>query len=246
MDVVEHVAQRYGGEPWLFEPSAALAVGGIYIIGADGDKDPGRVLHDLEVYNDDDADDIWVSTTLTGAVTAGSTNRTRVPAGKSVFLPGAIAQLVVFNPTGSGGTVVWGVRALNLGRVGPDTIGGHPGHGEYVARVTVVQNDTVTVEVTANRNITISSVKVYSNARNTSAAGTVSMAVENADGDDVLNTASYDLEAISDDTLTACTLTATTARLDIDAGETISVIVTSNNADMVEGDLQVAIGYSLR
>lgn len=248
MAIVDAIVRGgFSGEVYAHEPTAALAVGAVYIVGPYGHHVPGVVLHDLEIYNDDDADDIWVAPTLTAALTAGS-NRIRVPAGKSKFLPGAWTQIVVHLPSTAAGTVVWGLVALSRGLAEPgyEYLDGHPGHGELVAPVTLVQDASATKTFTFNRNITISSVKFFSAAKNTSAAGSILGKVEDEATDDILNTDSYDLEGLTNGALATATLTATTARLDIDAGDTVTFTGTSNNADMAEGDLAVAIGYTLR
>lgn len=239
------LGKGYAGQVYAHEPSAALAQGAVYIVGPYGDHVPGVVLHDLEVYNADNADDIWVGPTLTDVLTAGG-NRARVQAGKSRILPGPWAQFVVHLPSTAAGTVVWGFAALNKGQVGTDKIGGHPGHGELVARVTLVQNAAAAHAFHFNRNVTMSAGKFFSAAKNTSAAGTILGKIRDEAGDDLLNTASYDLEGLTNGVLAAATLTATTSRLDIDAGKTATFTGTSNNADMAEGDLAVAIGYTLR
>jgi hypothetical protein len=55
------------------------------------------------------------------------------------------------------------------------------------------------------------------------------------DGTTVLDAATVDAEAFTEDALTALTLTATTADLSLDAGDLLAASITSNNADLVPG-----------
>jgi len=238
------VAEGYPGEGLSIEPTAALAIGGVYIVGPNGHTDPGRVMYAVEVYNSDDTDDMWVARTLADAVTAGS-GRIRVPAGKSRFLPGAWGTLVAHLPSTAAGTVVWGLVYEDRGVKGPFVVGGHPGHGEMDATITAVQNATVTLNLTVQRNMTISGIRAFSDAKNTSAGGTILLAVKVATVT-LLTGATFDLETLTDGVLETVGLTATTALLDLDIGDVIVITVVSNNADMVEGDLALGLLYTLR
>jgi len=238
------IGEGYPGEGLSIEPTTALAVGGVYIVGPNGHTDPGRVMYAVEVYNSDDTDDMWVARTLADAVTAGS-GRIRVPAGKSRFLPGAWGTLVAHLPSTAAGTVVWGLVYERRGELGPFVVGGHPGHGAIDVTITAVQDAVATLSLTVQRNMTISGIRAFSNARNTSAGGAILLAVKVATLT-LLTGATFDLETISDDTLATVGLTATTARLDLNIGDVIVITVTSNNADMVEGDLALGLLYTLR
>lgn len=238
-------SQGFAGEPYGYEPASALAVGAVHIVGAYGDANPGKVLTDVEVYNTSEDDDIFVALTLTDAVTAGS-SRIRVPAGKSRFLAGPVAQLVVHNPAASGGAVTWGIVALKTNRNLPDVLGGHPGHGEHAVRIVAVQDDDATETVRTVRAVVYSSFCAYSDVENTSASGGVTLTIE-AGGNDLLAAVPYDLEAgITPGTLDEIAQTATAADLSLDAGADVTITVTSDNADMVEGDLAIGLRYVLR
>jgi predicted RecA/RadA family phage recombinase len=79
----------------------------------------------------------------------------------------------------------------------------------------------------------------YTGAKPTSAAGTVLLtALNTAVGPDntLLNAASFDLEGMTEDALTAFTLTATAADLVLLAGQAAEFIATPNNADVVAGE----------
>lgn len=238
------VAEGYPGEGLSIEPTTALAVGGVYIVGPNGHTDPGRVMYAVEVYNSDTTDDMWVARTLADAVTAGS-GRIRVPAGKSRFLPGAWATLVAHLPSTAAGTVVWGLVYEDRGFKGPFVVGGHPGHGEIDATITAVQNATVTLNLTVQRNMTISGIRAFSDAKNTSAGGSVLLAVKVATVT-LLSAATFDLETLTNGALETLALTATTALLDLEIGDVIVITVVSNNADMAEGDLALGLLYTLR
>jgi len=67
-----------------------------------------------------------------------------------------------------------------------------------------------------------------------SAAGTVVTGIT-VDGNQILQSASETEEGVSNDTLTAHTLTGTAANLKVDKGDKVVVTVTSNNADMTGG-----------
>ncbi len=67
-----------------------------------------------------------------------------------------------------------------------------------------------------------------------SASGTVVTGIT-VDGNQVLQSASEDEEAVGNDTLTAYTLTATSSYLDATKGDKVVITVTSNNADMTDG-----------
>lgn len=232
------------GEPWGHTPAASLAVGAVYIIGAYGDVNPGRVLVDTEVANHSEADDIYVALTLTDAVTAGGLCWL-VPAGKSCFVPGAVAQLVVCNPTASSGAVPFSVLALKTNRALPDVIGGHPGHGEHVVRIVAVQNDEAEETVKTVRATVYSSFCAYSDVENTSALGGVTLTIE-AGGNNLLADVPYDLEAgITPNVLDEIAQTATAANLSLAAGADVTITVDSTNADMVEGDLAIGLRYLL-
>jgi len=74
----------------------------------------------------------------------------------------------------------------------------------------------------------------------TSAAGTVVVGIT-IGGVQILASASENLEGLSDDTLTAFNLTATSADLLHATGEKIVITMTSNNADMTGGTSPIVL-----
>lgn len=84
----------------------------------------------------------------------------------------------------------------------------------------------------------IKALKYYADAKPTSSAGSVLLVAQNcAVGPDntLLNAANFDLEGMTEDALTAFTLTSTAADLVLNKGEVAEFVVTPNNADVVAG-----------
>lgn len=84
----------------------------------------------------------------------------------------------------------------------------------------------------------IKALKYYTDAKPTSALGTVLLVAQNtAVGPDntLLNAANFDLETMTEDALTAFTLTATAADLVLAKDEVAEFVATPNNADLVAG-----------
>lgn len=106
---------------------------------------------------------------------------------------------------------------------------------------TLVANSANTFTFFAHRNLTITGISRYFLVRPTSAGGTVVTGIT-GNGNQLLVSSSEDEEAVSDATLTAYTLTGTTANLTLSKGDKIVITITSNNADMINGtDTQVYI-----
>lgn len=84
----------------------------------------------------------------------------------------------------------------------------------------------------------IKALEYFTDAKPTSALGTVLLVARNAAvGPDntLLNAANFDLETMTEDALTAFTLTATAADLALAKGEMAEFVATPNNADLVAG-----------
>ncbi len=84
----------------------------------------------------------------------------------------------------------------------------------------------------------IKALKYYTDVKPSSALGTVLLVAQNtAVGPDntLLNAANFDLEGMTEDALTAFTLTATAADLVLNKGEVAEFVATPNNADLVAG-----------
>lgn len=84
----------------------------------------------------------------------------------------------------------------------------------------------------------IKALEYFTDAKPTSSAGTVLLVARNAAvGPDntLLSAANFDLENMTEDALTALTLTSTAADLALDKGEMAEFVVTPNNSDLVAG-----------
>lgn len=84
----------------------------------------------------------------------------------------------------------------------------------------------------------IKALKYYTTGKPSSALGTVLLVAQNtAVGPDntLLNAANFDLEGMTENALTAFTLTATAADLVLEKGQIAEFIATPNNADVVAG-----------
>lgn len=83
----------------------------------------------------------------------------------------------------------------------------------------------------------IKSISYYADAKPTSSAGTVLLVAQNAAVSDhtLLSTANVDLETITEDAVTALTLTSTEADLVLNKGEVAEFVCTPNNGDLVAG-----------
>jgi len=95
-------------------------------------------------------------------------------------------------------------------------------------------NGTMTYTTYIPANATITGVKRRYTVVPASAAGTVLTSIT-VDGNEVLASGSEDEEGLTNDTLTAHSLTATSADLDVDDGHKVVITITSNNADMTGG-----------
>jgi hypothetical protein len=98
----------------------------------------------------------------------------------------------------------------------------------------LVANSATTYKTYAPRKGKITGVSRRFTSKPASASGEVVTGITIA-GNQILQSASEDEEGISDDTLTAHSLTATDANLEFEKGDPIIVTVTSNNADMTGG-----------
>lgn len=99
---------------------------------------------------------------------------------------------------------------------------------------TLVANSTNTYKTYMPRDGVVTGVSRRFTLKPASAAGTVVTGIT-GDGNALLQSASEDEEGITNDTLTAHTLTATSANLRLSKGDPIIITITSNNADMTDG-----------
>lgn len=112
------------------------------------------------------------------------------------------------------------------------------------ATAPLIANGTRTVPMFFPAGGTITNLRVITPVALSSAAGTITLAIQLPDGTTLLSTATVDAEAFVANTLTALTLTGTPANLIIGAGGHINIVLTSNNADAVGGDLLVQADFS--
>ena len=99
---------------------------------------------------------------------------------------------------------------------------------------TIAANTTTTYTTYMPRGAIITGVDIRFLVKPSSAGGTVVIGIT-VGGNQILASASEDLEGLVNDTLTALSLTATSANLDVAAGAKVVITVTSNNADMTGG-----------
>lgn len=104
-------------------------------------------------------------------------------------------------------------------------------------------NGTTTVRIAKPVARTLSGVSAKRHTAVASALGTVLLAVRDGDSTTLLSTATVDAEALTA-SFVAQTLTATTADLDLAAGEPITITLVSNNADATGGPVTVKLTFS--
>ncbi len=233
-----------------------LAVGAVYIVGASGNDNPGAMLLDPVLSNASATTDYRVGATLAGVV---GTRYTLVRAGYVVPLPGHYDQLVAYNVTGAAGVVVPEVVATSSHLLNSGAGSGAGAMGQRLALsgatfehafyVPAVANaaTAVTWTVPPQSGITITAVRIWSGTPCTSAGGTYLLTATATNQAGVARSliASVNLETIAAATLTAATLTTTTADLAVRGGETVTITATSNNADLVIGDVAVSVEFTL-
>ncbi len=101
--------------------------------------------------------------------------------------------------------------------------------------VTLVANQANTFKTYIPRGLIVTGVKRRFDAAPASAGGTVVTGIT-LGGNQILASASEDEEGITNDTLTAHSLTGTSSNLKGDAGDVLIITVTSNNGDMTNGE----------
>lgn len=99
---------------------------------------------------------------------------------------------------------------------------------------TLTANGVTTYTTYTPRKGIITAVKRRYTSVPASAAGTVVVGIT-IDGVQILASANEDEEGLTNDTLTAHNLTATTANLKFESGKKVVITITSNNADMTGG-----------
>ncbi len=229
-------------EPWFYTP-AQIAEGKLIVIGPYGDHNPGAVLSDI-VARSVGAKPLFFAKRLVDVLSG--TPRFSIPeTSGELELRGDVDTLYVYNAEGSTSTADAKLHGALTARKNSGHLGGHPGHGDFGCRIANAANAATAVTITAPWNITVTAIRLWSKAVATSAAGTYLLTVT-GNGNNLLSAASYSLEGLVSVTLTAMTLTATAANLNIDAGKTIVLTATSNNVDLSSGDLVASVEYTLR
>ncbi len=246
--LVDFQAQRGFLAGFEHMPSGGVGEGKVFSYGKFGDIDPGSVMRDVEVRNHGTIDVYASRRGLRGAV--GTTDyRQIVKAGKSGFFAGDLDNLCIYNVNGSGAVAPCGVIAEQLGRADSRDMNGHPGEAEWVYRMATTANAAVTKTRTNYDPRTITGIYAWSKTVCTSAAGTYLLTATKTTVAGVsrnLLASSLSLDGLTTVTLGTASLTATTAYLDLDPGETLILTATSNNADLVQGDLMLAVAWTLR
>lgn len=115
----------------------------------------------------------------------------------------------------------------------------------WESEIAISANDTLNLFMFAHANITITAIKLYYHTAGASSAGTY-LFTASANSNNLLNSTNYDLEGISNATLTTMSLTATTSNLNLSIGDKAIFTFTSNNADLTGGSggyIQVIYTY---
>jgi len=107
--------------------------------------------------------------------------------------------------------------------------------------VTGQGGNTRTTDFRPPRDITISAIRLYALTAPTT-VGTYTFAAE-GDGNNLLNAATFDLTSLVNDTLTAMTLTLTTADLNIDANDLVRFTFASNNPDLAGSGILLLVDW---
>ena len=119
------------------------------------------------------------------------------------------------------------------------------------------QSESVPLGVTANatadfylvpgRDITLKDLKIFTVGVPASALGTITLAVSKNGTDNVLASATFDLETLTTLTEEDLTLSGTTANLDLDEGDYVRFRIVSNNADATgTSNLRARVVYDVR
>ena len=111
----------------------------------------------------------------------------------------------------------------------------------------VTANNTADFYFVPGRDITLKALKLFTVGVPSSALGTITLAVSKNGSDNVLASATFNLETLVTLTEEDLSLSATTANLDLDEGDYLRFRVVSNNADATGTDaLQARIVYDVR
>lgn len=109
--------------------------------------------------------------------------------------------------------------------------------------VALAANSSTTVYVAKPVARTLSGISAKRHTAIASASGTVVLTVKDGDANTLFSTANIDAEGLTA-SFAAQALTATTANLDLAAGEPIEIKMTSNNADATGGPAVVKLTFA--
>lgn len=213
-------------EPY-FNAQSSLASGRLYIIGPDGDEDPQHALEQVVISNTGTTA-LRVAADVTGVQ---GTSYTVVPAGTQVPLEGPYNSLVFKTNTAAAST--FSVAAMrfyrNATRDGgvKDSLDSTTTTRRRPGRLSFTANATTVTSVTLKQRATITAIKLY--AGTAPATGTITLAIADSKGRNLLSAATFDLTSLVGGTLTTLTLTTSTDLLTVPAGETLTFTIVSNN-----------------
>lgn len=110
-----------------------------------------------------------------------------------------------------------------------------------------VANNTSDSYLVPGRNITVKALKLFCVGVPESTLGNITLAISKNGSDNVLASATFDLESLTTLTEEDLTLTGTTANLDLDEGDYLRFRIVSDNADADVGShLTARVVYDVR
>jgi len=114
--------------------------------------------------------------------------------------------------------------------------------GNWQTEVASDPANTLTLYWIVPTDITITGIKLRAQTQPSSASGTYLFGAKGA-GNNLLSTASFDLETLSAAAVTDMTLTTTSADLELEANDLVTFDFVSNNADLQQGGLIAEVIY---
>lgn len=210
---------------------SSLASGALYVVGPNGDDDPGRALEQVVVSNTGTTA-LRVSTSITGI--QGS-RHVIVPEATALPLEGPYDALIfktntaaasTFSATGTG---FYRNSARDGGVKGAqDTPSAETRY--RTGRLSFTAGSTVATTATFKGPATISAIKLY--AGTAPSGGTITLAIADSQGRNLLSATNFDLETLVGGTLTTLTLTGSTDLLTIARnGAVVFTVASSDGGD---------------
>lgn len=208
---------------------SSLASGEVYIIGPNGDDDPGHALEQVVVSNTG-------STALRCAVSLTGVQGTRfllLPANAVDELPGPFDTLVFKTNTAAASTFSVLGQAYYRNSQNDGGVKGAKGNARTdtrhrSGRLSFTAGSTVATTARFRGPATISAIKLY--AGTAPSGATITLSIADGQGRNVLSATTFDLETLVGGTLTELTLTASTDLLTIPRNGTVVFTVVSSNA----------------